>query len=100
DAEYLGIAACSSCHVDKFSTYQHTGMGMSFKSASLSLSVADWQHTSSVYDPHLDLYYQPFHRGEDLFVREYRLENGDTVHQRIERVDYIVGSGQHTNSHI
>ena len=31
---------------------------------------------------------------------EFRLENGDTTHKRIEKINYIVGSGQHTNSHI
>ena len=100
EAHYVGIAACKTCHVDKFETYQHTGMGRSFKSASLSLSVADWERPAPIYDPDHDLYYQPFHRGEELFVREYRLDGRDTVHQRVERIDYIVGSGQHTNSHI
>lgn len=100
DAKYVGIDACKSCHADKFATYQHTGMGMSFKPASLEKSVADWDSPSPIFDPHRNLFYQPFHRGEDLFVREYRIENGDTVHVREERVDYIVGSGQHTNSHI
>ncbi len=100
DARYLGIDACKSCHADKFSTFQHTGMGMSFKAASLQLSVADWESPEAVYDPHADLHYQPFHRGDELFVREYRLRGGDTVHVREERIDYIVGSGQHTNSHI
>ncbi len=31
---------------------------------------------------------------------EFRLEGKDTIHKRIETVSYIVGSGQHTNSHI
>ena len=100
DAAYVGIDACRSCHPDKYATYQHTGMGMSFKQASLSRSVADWQDPEPIYDPHADLYYQPFHRDEDLFVREYRLDQDDTIHSRVERVDYIVGSGHHTNSHI
>jgi hypothetical protein len=33
-------------------------------------------------------------------MREFRLEGRDTVHQRVEKIDYIVGSGQHTNSHL
>jgi hypothetical protein len=28
------------------------------------------------------------------------MEGKDTVHKRLQKVDYIVGSGQHTNSHI
>ena len=43
---------------------------------------------------------QTFFRDSVMYVLEFRLEGGDTVHQRLERIDYIVGSGQHTNSHI
>ena len=35
-----------------------------------------------------------------MYIREFRLKNQDTIHNRIEKVSYIVGSGQHTNSHI
>lgn len=31
---------------------------------------------------------------------EFRLAKGDTIHKRIESVAYIIGSGQHTNSHL
>ncbi|MEM6699492.1 MAG: tetratricopeptide repeat protein, partial [Bacteroidota bacterium] len=53
-----------------------------------------------VYDTVSNLYYFPFFKDSVMYVREFRLENGDTVHNRLERIDYIVGSGQHTNSHI
>ena len=33
-------------------------------------------------------------------IMEFRLDGKDTIHKRIETVDYIIGSGQHTNSHI
>ncbi|MBK9016710.1 MAG: hypothetical protein IPM82_23000 [Saprospiraceae bacterium] len=36
-----------------------------------------------------------------MYVLEYRLgDDGDTIHHRLEKISYIVGSGQHTNSHI
>jgi hypothetical protein len=37
---------------------------------------------------------------DSLQFLEYRLKGKDTIYKRQETVDYIVGSGQHTNSHI
>lgn len=75
-------------------------MGRSFKPALRVHSAAQWDNVEPVYDEALDLYYQALHRGEELFIMEYRLADGDTVHKRVEKIDFIVGSGQHTNSHI
>jgi hypothetical protein len=100
DAVYVGREVCQSCHPDNYATFVESQMGRSWKKASLTLSAADFDRPLPVYSDTDDLYYQPFHRGEDLFVREYRLAGTDTVHNRVEQIDYIVGSGQHTNSHI
>lgn len=100
EAQYVGIDACKSCHADKYETFVHAQMGRSFKPATPAHSAADFDDARPVYDPHNDLYYQPFREGDALFLMEYRLQGRDTVHKRIERIDYIVGSGQHTNSHI
>lgn len=99
-ATYVGIDACARCHVDKYETFVRSQMGRSFKPASLDRSAADWRDPQPVYDPANDLYYLPFHEGQDLFMMEYRLDGRDTVYKRIERIDYIVGSGHHTNSHM
>ena len=100
EAAYVGIDACKTCHADKYETYVEAQMGRSFAPATLSNSAADFDSPAPVYDPHSDFYYQAFHEGEDLFIMEYRLAGRDTVFKRIEQIDYIVGSGQHTNSHI
>ncbi len=100
DAAYVGKEACRTCHADKYETFVEAEMGRSFKPATLSKSAADFEHPKPVYDPHRDFYYLPVHRGEDLFIMEYRLAGRDTVYKRIEKIDYIIGSGQHTNSHI
>lgn len=97
---YVGSETCASCHADKFETFSESQMGRSFKDAQLSHSAAEWEDVEPVYDDALDLYYQAFHRGQNLFIMEFRLADGDTVHKRVEQIDYIVGSGQHTNSHI
>lgn len=97
---YVGMETCKTCHGDIHSTFIHTGMGLSFDKASRNKSSSKLNEESVLYDAHKDLYYHPYWDGDSLFVVEYRLNNGDTTFKRTEHVDYIIGSGQHTNSHI
>ncbi len=99
--KYVGIQACAECHSDKFESFLHTGMGQSFAPASLEKSAAGFHLEHAVYDPYSDFYYRPFWKDSVLYFLEFRLgKGGDTLHSRLERIDYIIGSGQHTNSHI
>lgn len=96
---YVGIEACRTCHTEHYHNFIRTGMGQSFGSATREKSKA--QVTSSpVYDPNRDMYYLARWVGEQLQVIEYRLKGTDTVHKRSEFVSHIIGSGQHTNSHL
>ncbi len=98
---YVGMDACRACHSDKFETFQFTGMGESFNLATQEKSAAKYHPIHPVYDKESDFYYLPYWKQDSLFFKEFRLNTrGDTVHQRDEFVSYIVGSGQHTNSHI
>jgi len=74
-------------------------MGMSFDTASRKKSSAKFDH-AKVFDHFKDLYYEPNWSGDKLYVKEYRLENKDTTFKRTEQINYIIGSGQHTNSHM
>ncbi len=100
EAEYVGREVCQTCHADKYDSFVRSQMGRSWKIATAELSVADFEHPEPVYSETDDLYYQPFRSGNEIFVREYRLEGKDTTHVRVQQINYIVGSGQHTNSHI
>lgn len=98
--KYVGIETCRSCHNDIYKTFIETGMGQSFALASKAKSAADFSRKHVVYDRFSDLYYMPFWKGDSLYISEFRLAGKDTVHLRTEKVDYIIGSGQHTNSHM
>ncbi len=100
DAEYVGIEACGQCHASQHDSFVRSQMGRSFRHAQKDLSDAQWENVQPIRSDFDDFYYQPFARGNELFVREYRLSGSDTLHNRVEKIDYIVGSGQHTNSHI
>lgn len=100
-ARYLGKEVCKNCHFDKYNTFVHTGMGKSFSEAHPDKSSAKFHKDSLLFDANLNLYYQPYWKNKELFLKEFRLSSkGDTLHERIEKIAYIVGSGQHTNSHM
>ncbi len=100
DVKYVGIETCASCHEDKHSTFIHTGMGLSFDSATREKSSAIFSTQHKVYDSNSDMYYYPYWLKNKLFIKEFRLSNQDTIHQLDVQINYIVGSGQHTNSHL
>ena len=95
---YVGIETCRGCHSDKHSTFTHTGMGQSFGLATREKSAARFQQ-KAVYDAKRNFYYWPYWESDSLRILEFRLQGRDTVYKRIETIRYIIGSGQHTNSH-
>ncbi len=97
---YVGIQTCASCHPDKYQSFMHTGMGSSFGLATREKSSARFGPEHLVVDSASGLAYYPYWSGEQLYIKEFYLENGDTIHQLDVKVDYIIGSGQHTNSHL
>ncbi len=99
-AKYVGMSQCKLCHQDIYNSFIETGMGKSFERASKKKSSGKFSEHTIIYDKFQDLYYHPFWDNDSLKIMEFRLKGKDTIHQRIEKVDYIVGSGQHTNSHI
>lgn len=100
EVNYVGMAKCKQCHYDKYETFIETGMGKSFDNATKKKSSAKFGAHAIVYDKFSDLYYHPFWNGDTLNILEFRLQGKDTVHKRTEKADYIIGSGQHTNSHL
>lgn len=98
--QYVGMQTCQSCHANIHQSFVHTGMGRSFDLATPAKSQATYGDHALVYDENTDFYYFPYWQDSSLWIKEFRLEKGDTVHLRTERIDYIVGSGQHTNSHL
>ncbi|MBO6517010.1 MAG: tetratricopeptide repeat protein [Bacteroidia bacterium] len=99
-AHYVGLETCAECHIDKAQTFVHTGMGMSFDTVSRTKSSANLETRHVLYDSFLDLHYYPYWKENELWLKEFRLEQKDTVYIREERISYIIGSGQHTNSHL
>ncbi len=99
-AHYVGMDQCRSCHEEIYQTFIETGMGQSFDHATESKSVGHFGKDALVYDKSKDFWYESYFRDSAMYIHEFRLEGKDTTYSRVEKVDYIVGSGQHTNSHL
>lgn len=96
-SSFIDPKSCNPCHAEIVENYLQTGKGRSFFPAEEKWAVEDWE-TKPVFDQHLDLYYLPFRRPEGFFVKEFRLQGSDTIHQRIEKIDFFIGSGNQTRS--
>lgn len=99
-AKYVGIQTCRLCHQQIYDSFIQTGMGQSFAPATKQKSVASFTAHTAIYDTYQDFYYTPFWKGDTMKIMEFRLKDKDTIFKRVETVNYIIGSGQHTNSHI
>jgi hypothetical protein len=97
---YSGMQNCRQCHENIYQTFIHTGMGQSFEKASKKKSAGKFDNHALVYDKFSDFYYKPYWDGDSLKIMEFRLSGKDTTHKRTQTIQYIIGSGQHTNSHI
>jgi len=98
--KYAGMNSCIKCHSDKYETYIKTGMGLSLNVASREKSSGKFSGVSFIRDTIKNLNYRLFWKNDSLMVEEFRLSGRDTVYQREEKISWIVGSGQHTNSHM
>ena len=98
--KYVGINTCKQCHGNIYETFIKTGMGKSFDVASHEKSSSVFGKNALVYDKFRDFYYKSFWKKDSMFILEFRLNGRDTIYKRLEKVNYIIGSGQHTNSHL
>ena len=100
-ARYVGDAACASCHADVAAAYRSTGHGQSVSAFDPSTAPEQLADPPTVHHEKSDLSYEPFVRDGVLYQREFRRgPEGDTVHQRVHRVDLVIGSGNATRSYM
>ena len=97
--KYVGMNECKACHYDIYNSYIQTGMGKSFSSAIKTKSSLP-ENPEVIYDSIKDLSYMPLWKNDSLWIREFRMLYNDTIHKIDKKVDYIIGSGHHTNSHL
>lgn len=95
-AKYVGIQTCRLCHQTIYDTYIQTGMGRSIGLATTQRSSADFSR-AQVHDAFSGMDYKAMWLEDSLYMLEYRTKE---AHRLLQRVHFIIGSGQHTNSHL
>ena len=98
--KYVGKEQCRMCHTEIYDSYIQTGMGKSFHYATKDHSALKYSDMPIIHDSIKNLTYEPFFKNDSLYLKEFRIMNKDTTHLLIKKVDYKIGSGHHTNSHL
>lgn len=108
ETQFMGNASCEACHKRIFNSYKETGMGKSYYPPSKENIIEKFDistplntsNQSVVYDSAFNYSYFPFWKKDSMYIMEFRLNGKDTLYKRIEKIDFIVGSGHQTRSYI
>ncbi len=100
-SDYVDPAECTRCHRDVAASYRKTGMGRSFSKASAANAVEDFAQASTVDHRLSGMRYEMVERNGELFERRsQRGFEGKETNVLEERIDYVVGSGNHARTYL
>jgi Tfp pilus assembly protein PilF len=100
-SDYVDGAVCASCHEDIAETYRKTGMGRSFFIPTTANLVEDYAHENTVFHRPSGLRYTMVERNGEFFERRSQAGfDGKETNVMEERIDYVIGSGNHSRSYL
>jgi predicted CXXCH cytochrome family protein len=98
---YVDGAECASCHQEIAATYAKTGMGRSFFKPTLTNVVENYTHANTLDHKPSGLHYTMLQRNGEFFQRRSQLGfDGKETGVMEERVDYVIGSGNHSRTYL
>ncbi len=98
---YVGSAACRPCHLEKWSTFAHTGMGRSWYPLTADDAVEDWSAHNTVVVPSSGLHYRMFRRNGKFFMRQSLIgARGQESAVDERELTRVVGSGNHSRTYL
>jgi predicted CXXCH cytochrome family protein len=101
ESEYVDGSECASCHQDVAATYLKTGMGRSFSRPAASSVIEDYTHANSLFHQPSGLHYTMLERNGEFFQRRSQIGfDGKETSVMEQRVDYVIGSGNHSRSYL
>jgi predicted CXXCH cytochrome family protein len=99
--DYVDGAVCASCHQDVAETYGKTGMGRSFFIPTAANTVEDYTHANTIYHQPSGLSYAMVERNGEFFERRSQAGfGGKETNVMEERIDYVIGSGNHSHTYL
>jgi Flp pilus assembly protein TadD len=100
-SDYVDPAECARCHQDVAATYRKTGMGRSFSKASAANAPEDFSRANTLEHGASGLRYTMLERNGELFQRRSQTgADGGETNEMEERIDYVIGSGNHSRSYL
>jgi predicted CXXCH cytochrome family protein len=98
---YVNPTICARCHPEIARTYSLTGMGRSVTLPDPKTAVKDYQGRNTVYNRPSGLYYTMVERDGAFYQHRHELGfDGKETNVVEERVDYVIGSGNHCRSYL
>ena len=100
-SDYVDATVCARCHQGIAETYRKTGMGRSFFIPTAANVVEDYVHANTVFHQPSGLRYTMFERNGEFFMRRSEAGfDGKETNVMEERIDYVIGSGNHVRSYL
>lgn len=97
---YADDAACASCHADRAKSYQHVGMAQSFARPGVAKWIEDFDAPAYYHAPSRQ-YFEMRRRGDSIVFRRWQnAADGAPIHVFEQKVDWILGSGNHARTYI
>jgi Tfp pilus assembly protein PilF len=98
---YVGSEACRPCHAETWSTFSHTGMGMSWYPLTPDRAIEDWTTHNTYEVKATGLRYRMFRRGDRFFMRQSLVDVGGREVAVDEReLTRVVGSAHHSRTYL
>ena len=101
ESDYVDPAECVRCHRDVAETFRKTGMGRSFARASTANVPEDFARAANLDHRPSGMHYQVVERNGELFERRsQRGFDGKESNVMEQRMDYVIGSGNHSRTYL
>jgi Flp pilus assembly protein TadD len=99
--QYIDSVICSNCHQAIAASFQKTGMGRSFSRFTPAHALENLKSAKPFYHQASDTYFAMLQRGQETFQRRWQIGfDGKETSLEEKRVDYVMGSGNHSRTYL
>ncbi|HET8796990.1 MAG TPA: tetratricopeptide repeat protein [Thermoanaerobaculia bacterium] len=97
---YAADAACGNCHAEVAKTYREVGMARALTRPRAAVLIEDFDAPPFFHERSRQ-YFEMRRRGEELVFRRWQLaSDGAPIHLFEQKVDWILGSGNHARTYL
>jgi tetratricopeptide (TPR) repeat protein len=98
---FVDTKVCAGCHGRIYQSYRQTGMSKSFYRPNLENTLGNSKEPITYYHQPTRTYYSLIQRAGDYYQRRWRIGfNGKETDVDESRIDFIMGSGNHSRTYL